>query len=422
MNYKNKIKLFRKNKDAKVLLENFLFLSFLQIAGYLFPIITIPYLAKTIGVDRFGDIAFASAVVVYFSTISDWGFNYTATRDVARHRKDKNKVSEIFSNVFWARCFLMTVSFLFLLILIFSVPKFKENAMLLLFTFFLIPGKIMFSEWFFQGLEKMKYITILSLLAKTVFTLSIFIFINKKSDFVFQPLIAASGFIFSGFISLYIIFIMWGIRLNKPKISIIFKTIKSSTDVFINNLMPNLYNSFSVLLLGFFGGSVSTGILNAGTKFSETSNALTIVISRAFFPFLSRRIDKHSFYAKTSVFSAFLMTVVLFFFSPFIINVFFTPEFFDSILVLRISSFSVLFTSIIFVYGTNFLIIKNREKDLRNATFVSSIIGFLSAVPLIYYFDYIGAALTITMSRGILCFLIVLKVYKDKETRREAFK
>jgi len=116
------------------------------------------------------------------------------------------------------------------------------------------------------------------------------------------------------------------------------------------------------------------------------------------------------------------MTVVLFFFSPFIINVFFTPEFFDSILVLRISSFSVLFTSIIFVYGTNFLIIKNREKDLRNATFVSSIIGFLSAVPLIYYFDYIGAALTITMSRGILCFLIVLKVYKDKETRREAFK
>src|SRR5690554_835565 len=223
--YFNRIK---KNKDGRTLVANFGYLSLLQVAGYIFPLITMPYLARVIGVDGFGKIAFASAVVVWFQTVSDWGFNYTATRDVAKNRDDKEKVSEIFSNVLWARCLLMIVSFLLLLITIFIVPIFRENYAIILVTFLLVPGHIMFPDWFFQAMERMKYITILNLISKLLFTIAVFVFIKNKSDFILQPLFTTLGFIVSGIISMYVIIYKWQIRIKRPEFASVLITIKGS--------------------------------------------------------------------------------------------------------------------------------------------------------------------------------------------------
>ena len=127
-----------KNKEAKTVAGNFMWLSLLQVAGYVFPLITMPYLARVIGVEGFGKIAFASAIMVWIQTIADWGFNLTATRDVAQNRENPQKVSEIFSNVLWARCLLMVVSFIVLLILIVAIPQFKENSDVILVSFLIL--------------------------------------------------------------------------------------------------------------------------------------------------------------------------------------------------------------------------------------------------------------------------------------------
>src|SRR5690606_33998255 len=127
-----------------------------------------------------------------------------------------------------------------------------------------VPGHILFPDWFFQGMERMKYITILNLLAKFFFTVMVFIFIKDKSDFILQPLFISLGYVLTGISSMYIILIKWKIKITPPNFSVIYKTIKGSTDVFINNLMPNLYNSFSIVLLGMLGGNLATGLLDAG--------------------------------------------------------------------------------------------------------------------------------------------------------------
>lgn len=400
------------SKDAKTLVTNFGYLSLLQVAGYVFPLITMPYLARVIGVDGFGKVAFASAIVVWFQTVADWGFNYTATRDVAKNRNDKAKVSEIFSNVLWARCLLMIISFLLLLIVISIVPTLRENYAVILVTFLLVPGHIMFPDWFFQAMERMKYITILNLLSKLLFTILVFVFIKEKNDFILQPLFISLGFLLSGMIAMYIILSKWKVKLKRPSTKRIFETIKGSTDVFINNIMPNLYNSFSVMLLGFFGGPVSNGLLNAGSRFVSISQQFMTVISRTFFPFLSRRIDKHIFYSKLNIFIAVFFSAILFIFAPWIIKLFFTEEFYHAITVLRIMSISILFLTLSSVYGTNYMIIQGYEKQLRNITFFSSFFGFVLSIPLVYFFDYIGAAVTIVATRGILGLSITYKAKK----------
>ena len=102
----NKIKNLARNatksKDGRTVLSNFGYLTLLQFASYLFPIITVPYLSRVIGVEGYGKIAFASAVMVWVQTVADWGFLLTATRDVAKCRDNKAEVSRIFSETFFA--------------------------------------------------------------------------------------------------------------------------------------------------------------------------------------------------------------------------------------------------------------------------------------------------------------------------------
>ena len=383
------------NKDGKTVSVNFGYLLVLQVSGYIFPLLTIPYLARVIGTNGFGKIAFASAVMVWFHTLTDWGFNYTATRDLSLNRDNPKKVSEIFSNVLWARILLMFFSLSILIITIYTIPLFYENRTILLTSFLLVPGWIFFPEWFFQAVEKMKFITVFSLISRAISTGLVFIYINNEDDYIFQPLFMGLGQILCGSIAMYIIIFKWKVKLHPPNLIRIFTTIKKSTDVFLNNLLPNLYNSFSIVLLSFFGGSVATGIFDAGNKFIEISDQFLRLISRAAFPLLSRKISLHNLYQKIYLYSAIIISFSLFCLADIIVNIFYTAAFDDAKIVLRILSVSIVFSALNSIYGINFMIIKGYEKQLRNITTIWSILGLIIAIPLIYYFGYIGTCVTI---------------------------
>jgi len=414
---KEKISSICKSKDARAVAGNFMWLSVLQVASYAFPLITMPYLARVIGVEGFGKIAFASAIMVWIQTIADWGFNLTATRDVAQNRENHQKVSEIFSNVLWARCLLMLIALGVLLLLIGIVPKFRDEWEVILVTFLMIPGHILFPDWFFQAVEQMKYITIFNVLMKFIFTVAVFLFIKQPEDYILQPLFTSLGYVISGMIAFYYILKKWKIKLQKPSWNATLQTIKSSTNVFINNLAPNLYNSFSTVLLGFFGGGVANGIYDGGLRFFNIGNQLLHIFTRTFFPFLSRKPEKHGQFVLISLSVSVLMAFVLFVMAPWLVSVMLSPEFVDSAVVLRILAISYVFLSLSDIYGSCYLIVNKKEHILRKITIGCSLVGFVVAWPLIYFFSYIGAALTVTISRlllGITTLIIAKRIMKHE--------
>lgn len=401
---KDLLRRFRISKDGRVVASNFGYLILLQIAGYIFPLITIPYLARVIGVEGFGKIAFAAAVILWFQTVADWGFNYTATIDVARNRSDLGKVSEIFSNVLWARIFLMMVSFVLLCLLIATVPYFNENKDILLVSFLLIPGHIMFPDWFFQAMERMRFITFFNLFIKALFTILVFVFVTDKAHYFVPPLLTALGYLIAGAVAMYIILAKWGVQVGRPKIRNVFRTISASTDVFINNISRNLYNAFSVVLLGFMGGSAANGILDAGRRFVGLSQNLANIIDRVFFPFLSRRIEFHSRYAVATLMVITLGVVFLILLAPHLIGFFYTDEFLPAAPLLQFMAISIVFTSMNSIYGTNFLVLKGKERLMRNITLCVSMAGFVTAFPLIHLYGYWGAAVNIVAAQAVLGF------------------
>lgn len=412
MSIHNQIHRITHSKDGRTLASNMVYLSLLQIVGYLFPLITMPYLARVIGAEGLGKIAFANAIIVWIQTIADWGFNYTATRDIAKNRNDIDMVSDIFSRILWARCILALVSLVVLLMLIAIIPKFHENALIILFTFLLVPGHILYPDWFFQAVEKMKYITILGVLIKFIFTLLVFVLIRERSDYIYQPLIVSFGYLCSGLIALYFIHIKWSVRIKRVPFRVILHTIKYSTNIFINNLMPNLYNSLSVIMLGLFSTPTQTGYYDAGKKLATLSNTTMSVISRVFFPFLSRRIDRHAMYRTFSLCIASTITLLLIILAPWLIRLFFGNEFTDSVIVLRITSIAVFFITLNEVYGINYLIATGHDRTMRNITLVSSLSGFVISFPLIYFYQHIGAAIVYCFSSFLLGILSLIYAKK----------
>lgn len=396
--YLNFIKHVLHSKDGKTLTSNFAWLTVMQVAGYVFPLITLPYLARVIGVEGFGKLAFAGAVIVWMQTIADWGFNFTATRDVAKNREDWDKVSDIFSNVLFARCLLLVFSYVILFILILFVPKFYDARGVIWVSSLMLVGQILYPEWFFQAMERMKYITILGVAAKFFFTVAVFVFIHKPEDYILQPLFTSLGFIVSGIISLYFIFGRWGVKLKRPSFRTVLLTIRGGSDIFINNLMPNLYNSFSVVLLGLYGNQTMNGLYDAGKKIPTTAYNFIAVISRTFFPYLSRHNSKHTMYAKMYIGIAILVSLSLFFMSKPLILLFYGEDFLSSVPIMRLLSITLIFLALNSIYGTNYLLVNNYDKLFRNLTISASFVGFVIVFPLIKNYGYWGAAVTYIVS------------------------
>ncbi len=390
------------DSERKSLISNFSWLVVLKIAGYLFPLITLPYLAKVIGVSGYGKIAFASVVTLWVMTITNWGFLYTATRDVARCRDDIEKVSDIYSDVLWSRLLVMVVCFVVILPLVLLVPYLRAEALLLFFSLLSVPGHILFPDWFFQAMEKMKYITIFNFFIRLIFTLAIFVFIKEKDDYVLQPLLLSLGYFISGILAHVVIVRKWNVRLRGFSLSRIFESLRKGVDIFIAEFMPNLYNSFSQFLLSQVVGYSANGMFDAGNKFFALSKCFFSLLSQTFFPFLSRNKKGHKSFARLSLILSLLVSLSLFVGAPYLIGWFYTEEFSEAVSVLRILALSFPFLSIWTVYGINCLVLFGRETKYRQIVVWVSLFGFILSFPFVYYGSFMGVAYLLLLVRVVM--------------------
>lgn len=401
------------NKEAKTLLENFFSLSILQIASYIFPLITLPYLSRTIGIDGFGEIGFALSIVMYFETITVFGFNYTAVRDISKNKGDIKQVSYIFSTTMVAKGLLMIVSFIILCLLLYIIPTLRDKMPIILYTFLIVPANVLFPDWFFQGIEKMKYITFLNFTSRTIFTLMVFIVIKDKADYIYQPILNSLGMFISGIISLYYIRKKLKIQFIVPSVKDLWMTIKKSSDMFLSLFFPNLYTNFSISLLGMTKGIGEVGILSCGKKFIDLSEQAFGIFSRTFFPFLARRKDKHTIYSRFTFILSVFASIILYLFADILVRLFYTPDFIPSATIIRIMSVSPIFLNLMNTYGINYLVLHNKENILRNIIIFCSLGGFILTWIFTTKYGSIGVAITITVVwglRGILTLLYALKI------------
>ena len=77
-----------------VLVQNTLMLYLLTFSNYFLGLIVAPYETRVLGTEGYGILGAATAVMVYFQLVIDFGFLLSATRDIAQIREDKREVKD----------------------------------------------------------------------------------------------------------------------------------------------------------------------------------------------------------------------------------------------------------------------------------------------------------------------------------------
>lgn len=385
--------------ERKTLLYNISWLVVLRVVSSLFPLLTIPYIANVIGVEKVGKVAFASIVAMWIGSVSDWGFEYSATRDMARALGNKREMQSIYSEVFLSKMILFFSCVFILFFLSFFVTVIKEEFLLLFFSVLSVPCKALSQEWFFRSVEKMKYITLLHIFIRSFFTLMVFFCIEEPSDYVYQPLLLTLGYFFSGIIASCFIYKNWDLKLKYTSLADVFKRTKEDAPVFLSSFVPNLYNSFSHFLLYSYKGGAASGSFDIGNKLFSFVNQLIRSVIVAFFPFLSKKIQMHRLFSIVAISLSILAAIVLYYMGPWALSTFFNEDLQTSKSVLRILSLSLPFLTISSVYGTNYLVLVGKESLYSKIVMLISIIGFVASFPMVLSYGAIGVALLLLMMR-----------------------
>ena len=164
--------------NKKKLFENVIAIGLTQVITYVIPLVSLPYLSRVLGVEKFGLVFWAQACIQYFMLITEYGFNWSASREIAIAKDDKEKISEVFNSVMGVKFILIILCFIVLFLLVLFVPKFNNEWLLFFLTFFMVIGNAIYPIWYFQGIEHMKYVTFLKIVSQSVFLILIFIFIK----------------------------------------------------------------------------------------------------------------------------------------------------------------------------------------------------------------------------------------------------
>lgn len=280
---------FLGDNHKKRLFENFVSLSVLRAANYLLPLITLPYLVRVLGAEMFGLVMFAYAFNQYFVIFTDFGFNLSATPAVSRSRDNPKELSEIFWSVTIIKTGFLITGFIILSGLVYVFDKFRSDYLLYLLSYGFVIGQSLFPVWFFQGMERMKFVTALNITAKLIFTLLLFVVIREPSDYIYYPIINSLGILVASIISIYLVIYKFKVKFIVPKPSVMIFRLRESSHFFVSRAAVAFYTNSNTFIVGLVLGNVAAGFYAAAEKIFIAITALYTPLVDSLYPFMSKR-------------------------------------------------------------------------------------------------------------------------------------
>ncbi|MBN1968727.1 MAG: oligosaccharide flippase family protein [Candidatus Delongbacteria bacterium] len=357
-------------------IENFFSLVVLQGANYILPLITFPYLVRVLGIEKYGLVIYALAIAQYFVIFSTYGFNLYAPREIALADKNDPKINEIYSSVYVIKLIFTLLGFIVLYSLVKFIPALAENKEVFLFSYGIVLGQAMMPIWFFQGIEKMKLITLVDLISRLIYAISIFVFIRSDADFFKVPIFNSIGYIVAGLIGILLAKKYFAVQFYLPSFKVLLFHLKRSSSFFLSRVSVSFYTVSNTFVLGTFGSIELAGIYGIAEKLFNALQGIYHPLVNALYPFITKERNVKMF--KKVFFIAIITNivglVVVFLFSDLLFQLLF-----KEVNVLALQTFNLLLIACLLIVpsallGYPFLAALGHPKYTNYSVLVSSII------------------------------------------------
>ena len=419
-----KKKIYNIQKDKKVIASNYLSLFVLQIANYLLPLLVLPFLVRILGTEKFGLVMFAQALILFLTIFVDFGFNLSGTREISIARDNKDKLSEIFSAIMFIKICLIIVAFTILFIVVNVFTRFRIDSEIYYLTFGIVIGQALFPVWFFQGIEKMKFITLINITAKLIFTLLVFVFIRQQSDYIFVPVYNSLGFIVSGIIGF--LFCFRYVKVKIPSFYTIKRLLKESSILYVSNFATSLYTASNVFILGIFAGNSIAGIYASMEKLILAIKNIYSPFYQALYPWLSKQKDNVKIRTIKKIkplillLSVLITIVILLFGNTLLLVIYDNKLITNYAIIFKLLSLISIFSALNMLYNTLYFPSIKKYKIRMNILISGGVFNLFISLILVYYFGIYGTAFSVVSTE---LFLLILGIYffnKTVKIKKEA--
>lgn len=385
-----KQKLFTIIKNNKVLIENLSYLSVIQVFNLLIPLITLPYLLMVLGNTNYGYIVYSHTIISYFLIFVNFGFNISATKEISIYRNNREKLNEIVSSVLIIKGVFFLVSSL--IVFAFSLTLNDSNLkILLLLSLYLCLYEWIFPIWYFQGVEKMKYITYINLLSKTFFLIFIFIFIKSKSDFLNVPMINGMGSILGGGLSLYLVFNKENISFKFQKFKTIKYYLEESFILFLGNIAGKIKILSNKAVLGLYVGMDVLAIYDIADKLKDVFILFLQLIVQVLFPSIVRSKNKIKVRKTIKlVFFTGILVYLMVYLTILIGTHYYFPDYKEICVIFLILGTLIVLQPLSYLISTTVLLVNGFKKEYTSNLYISAI-SYLIFLFICYIFEYITA-------------------------------
>ncbi len=392
-----------RNPEHRTVIANTVSLSGLKIANSVLPLITIPYVVRVIGPSNYGAVAFAQAFAMYFTLVVNYGFDFSASREIAWVREDAGKLSEVFWSVLWTKVALLLGATIVFGGLVSVVPQLRSHWQLMFASYLIVFGYVAFPTWFFQGIEKLGFTAIFNFAIKVLFTGGIFVLLRHKEQFILIPLLMSIGQVFVGCLALVFAKAKLLRSFRRPSVSAMLNQLRTGWTLFISMAFINMYSASNTVILGFFAAETSVGYFAASSKIVGGILTLLLVpFVQASYPHIGKlmreRKDKGIEYLKkvglVVVLVSIPSSVAVFALAPFIVKVFLGEQFSESIGVLRVLSVIPIVVGLHNLLGDQWLLNLNQDKAFLRIVASGFIVNLGLNIVLAATLKEIGSALS----------------------------
>lgn len=368
----------------------------------LFPLITFPYVCRVIEADGIGQINFFQSIISYISLFTCLGIPMYAIREIARDRSDVVQMNRTAMEILLLHSMLTLVGYAIVAILCLTVPQIQVNIPLFLILSLTIFFTAIGCEWFYQGIEDFKYITIRGLIIKTVSVVLLFIFVKSKTDLLYYGCYTVFGVLGGN------IFNFFRLRKYIHRENIIFselhikRHVKPVLKVFSFSVVTSIYLQLNTVLLGFLKNALAVGYFAAATKVMQMLLTMSACLGSVMMPRASHLIAENKedefnrLIQKSYDFTlaiALPMTIGLIFCAPSLITALCGVKFEHSILPSQIIAPIILMVAISNVFGIQVLFPKGKINIVTLCCGIGAVADLLLNLCLIPFFSYIGTSI-----------------------------
>jgi PST family polysaccharide transporter len=388
--------------DGRRVFGNFVSLSIVQFANYLAPVITLPYLFRVLGLEKYGLTELARAISVYFLMLTDYGFSLSATQEISVHRDDPGKVSEVFSAVLLLKSLLLVLSLALLSLLVLVVPRLRADWPVYYLSFGNVVGMWLFPIWLFQGLERMKYIPLLSVTAKMLYVLAILGLIHGPADYLYAPLLQSASAILIGLAGLILALWKFRVRFRMVSAAVLKREFVNGWHLFLSKTAITFYTATNVVILGLFTDNTFVAYYAAGDKIIRAlTDGLHIPLSQAIFPHIGRLAFQSQpaalrFAARVArLLSLATLTISAgtFVAAPWIARIVLGPNADGSVPVIRILSLLPFIVGLSNIFGTQIMVNFGLKKLLARILAAAGLLNIVLALLFVMSLQHVGIAL-----------------------------